>query len=445
MTDFTQLHCPMSYSVYKFQPEVGEFSACCDAWPYKFNEDAFIELGNEYFTKFPKLIERKQSLYDNIKHVDCETCWKKEERGILSMRQHHGPTYNKLLNNRTPPTDTAFPSRIELWMNSTCNLGCFMCWIGNSNTLRKIWYKDYDTNGSDGRGYENYLADSRYYKGEHKQQWTNAVIDFTKKSIRECQHIMTIAYLGGEPTLHDEMYDHADEFIEAGRESIAAGKTLTIEITTNGTSKDKLNERFYNMFKKYKTAGWQTKIMLSQDGAHDQVMVRHGADFNQIQKNFGNWIKPDSVVDNVRSFTVVTGLNLPYIDQMAQYINDTIRSNYVEGKRHRVEIAFNALQDPEWMQTAYLPKKYAIEKIKKAHEIFKQLASDYHNVYYEDGYFASITSDMPDSLTPEQAEFFFSKINYVNKQYQKTYPTWDFFTTFPHLKELANDCNIERQ
>lgn len=49
--DFRNLHCPMSYSVYKFQPEIGEFSACCDARSYKFDQTLFDELKTDYFKK----------------------------------------------------------------------------------------------------------------------------------------------------------------------------------------------------------------------------------------------------------------------------------------------------------------------------------------------------------------------------------------------------------
>ena len=445
---FEQLHCPMNYTVYKFQPEIGEFSACCDARPIQFNAEEFDRLGDDYFTKLPALIERKQALYDNIKHSDCQQCWKKEDRGITSMRLHHGPSYTSIFGNRSIPTDEAYPERIEFWMNSTCNLGCFMCWVGNSNTLRKIWYKDRDTNDSDGAGYDAWLSQSDYYKGEYVQRFTDSMIKFAIKSIKDATYGMNIAYLGGEPTLHNEMYTHADLFIEAGREGIAKGKQFTIEITTNGTSKDKLNERFYEMFEKYKAAGWNTKIMLSQDGAHDQVMVRHGADFDQIKRNFGTWMSKDSCVNHVRSFTVVSGLNLPYIHEMAEYIDGVIRNNLVEGKPFTgdikfVEIAFNALEDPKWMQTSYLPSKYAKENIQKANAIFEKLAKDFRNVVYEKDYFFSVTGQLADTLTTDQVEFFFNKIDYVNSIYQKTYPTWDFYTTFPHLDMMRTEYGLK--
>jgi len=444
---FERLHCPMSYTTYKFQPEVGEFTACCDTKGYTFDEDAFNLLGAEYFTKFPKLMERKQALYDNVKHSDCNTCWGKEERGITSMRQHQA-TASKLFGNRQIPIDTAIPERIELWMNSTCNLGCFMCHTGNSNTLRKIWYKDKDTHGNNGLGYESWTGGSDYYKGHYRQEFTERMLKFIETAIQESEISLSICYLGGEPTLQDEMYDNVERFIAASKKNKHPNKVkFLIEITTNGTSKDKLNERVYKMFSQYKAAGWRTRVMLSQDATDEQVNIRHGADFEQIKHNFGNWIRSDSVIDEVRSFTVISSFNLPYIDNMAEYIDKTIRANFSDLDKNvsTLQIGFNALQDPKWMQTTFLPKKYAVEKIERAIVIFDKLDADFKSIAFERDYFKNISSNLPDELTVDQVKFLFDNVNYVNSVYKKTYPEWDFYKTFPHLDAMRIEYGVNNE
>jgi len=436
------LHCPMSYAVYKFQPEIGEFSACCDARGYKFDMETFTQLGSDYFEKHPRLIERKKVLFKNHRHPDCVQCWKKEDAGLTSMRQDLGPRFNTLANNHHLGFDSAYPGRIELWMNSTCNLGCFMCHLGNSNTLRKIWHDDKDTHGNDGPDYATFLTDSEYGKNNMHQPFIDAMLAFTTKHINEAKiYHLTIAYLGGEPTLHNEMYGHADMFIEAGRQAIKDGKQLTIEFTTNGTSKDKLNERFYKMFAKYKSAGWRVSMMLSQDGAGEYAQVRHGADFEQIKRNFSNWIHPDSDVDQVNSFTVVSGLNLPYIDHMAHYLDDAIRSNYANSKH--LSIQFNTLLDPEWMQVKYVPKEFTVEPMKIANEIYSALDSENTNLRYNKSLLNNIANSVKETIALEDAQFFFNKLNYVNSVYKKTYPNWDFFETFPHLNIYAEQYGIK--
>jgi len=438
---FEQLHCPMSYAVYKFQPEIGDFSACCDATSYKFDAKLFDELGGDYFEKHPKLVERKQALYDNIKHSDCSQCWIKEEQGLNSMRMELGPHQPELFNNRTLDINSAYPSRFELWMNSTCNLGCFMCHIGNSNTLRKIWYTDFDSYGNDGKGYDVYINEKQYTRENYQPKYTEAMLNFIVKHIKNLEsYALNIAYLGGEPTLHHEMYEHADLFIEAGREAIKAGKELKIEITTNGTSKDKLNERFYRMYERYKQAGWSTRIMVSQDGANEYAQVRHGADFQQIAQNYGNWLKPDSVVDEVTSFTVVSAINLPYIDQMADYINDAVRNNYRGNKK--IAIRFNTLIDPKWMRVENLPRHYAESSISHARRVFTELQEDYPNLKYNYSLFENIAETLKETIQPDKVENFFERIDYTNSIYQKTYPEWDFYKQFPFLTEYRKEYGI---
>jgi pyruvate-formate lyase-activating enzyme len=432
----------MSYAVYKFQPEIGEFSACCDATAYKFDLELFQSLGSDYFEKHPKLIKRKAALYNNQRHGDCTQCWKKEDTGLTSMRQQQGPEYTMLAGNEDLSFQSAYPGRIEMWMNSTCNLGCFMCHLGNSNTLRKIWHSDRDSFGNDGKGFTQYVNNSEYMQNDQHQLFVDAILEFTTKHIREARiNDLTIAYLGGEPTLHSEMYDHADHFIEAGRQSIKDGKKLVIEFTTNGTSKDKLNERFYRMFAKYKAAGWQVCMKLSQDAAGSYAQVRHGADFEQIKRNFGNWMSADSDVDQVDSFSVISALNLPYIDVMAEYIEEVVHAKYSPNKH--LSIHFNTLIDPAWMQVKHVPKRFVTHPAATADKIFTGLSNKYNNLTYNQSLFKNIVSNTVDTVSAVDAKYFFDNLDYVNTVYQKTYPAWDFFSTFPHLNEYATEYGIK--
>lgn len=434
----SNLNCPMSYTVYKFQPEIGEFSACCDAKPYHFDSELFEELKEDYFEKHPKLIDRKVSLKNNIKHGDCVQCWKKEDQGLRSMRQDLGPLYTSFLKNTSLTEYDSYPERIELWMNSTCNLGCFMCHLGNSNTLRKIWHTDRDTFGNDGIGFDSYLSNSVYKKGSYEKQFNQYMMDFIIKTInRTDTYMLSIAYLGGEPTLHSEMYEHADIFIEAGREAINRGKRLQIEITTNGTSKAKLNERFYRMFEKYKSAGWSVRIMLSQDGAEQFSQVRHGADFETIRNNFNTWISRGSPVDMVTSFSVISAFSIPYLDVLANYISESVYKNKCETKI--VDIHFNTLISPRWMQVRYTPLKY-VKTSAETLKIFKNLGKRIRvNMVLLENIYSTLKND----ITLEDVKYHFENVKYVDSVYKKTYKDWSFFETFPHLVEYASDYGIE--
>jgi sulfatase maturation enzyme AslB (radical SAM superfamily) len=442
------LDCAQSYTVFKFQPEIGAFSACCDADLINYDHESFLELGAGYFDKHPDLVQRKLDLRNNIKNKQCSQCWKKEDQGIKSMRQTLAPT-DSMLNHQNPylGIDESYPNRIELWMNSTCNLGCFMCHIGNSNTLRKIWHEDYDTYGNDGKGFTQWLGESDFTKNNMHAAFIESLHTWSVKHISDQQNdFLAIAYLGGEPTLHSEMFDHADSFIEASKDAIAAGCKRKISITTNGTSKDKLNERFYTMFQKYKSAGWQTDIMLSQDGVDEASQVRHGANSVQIMKNYNKWISPDSVLDSVNHFTVLSNLNFPYAHNLFYQLRDSIDENYasIGTIEKRLSLSFNACIAPTWMQIKYLPKRFAAHSAEECIKVYEYLKTDY-NISMDTSVFDSVLNRIEDNPTQDEIEYYFQKLHYVQSVYRKTYPTWSFYKNFPHLVEFANDYGIERE
>ena len=141
----------------------------------------------------------------------------------------------------------------------------------------------------------------------------------------------------------------------------------------------------------------------------------------------------DSPIDEIRSFTVVSNMNLPYIDEMADYINETINQNFRDGNKE-LGLSFNTLIQPTWMQVKYLPKTIAIQQIQKAMDIFDSINTKFRYVYYQQSQFENIVNTLQE--TPPDMTSFFKTLDYVNRIYQKTDPTWDFYTQFPHLNQL---------
>lgn len=434
MTPTNSLHCSLPYTVYKFLPEVGEFSACCDAAAFTFDAGLFSKLGSNYFSHHPKLIQRKIDLNNGVRSVDCVNCWKKEDNGIRSMRNILGDSeisFNPEQIN---------PRRIELWMSSMCNLGCFMCNLGNSSTLRKIWKSDRSTSNHDGIGYDIWVNNLDYTKTSNIDNFKQKLLNFTVSAIQNTnENFLCIAYLGGEPTLHDEMYDHADIFIEAGKDIIKT-KTLMIELTTNATSKDKLSERFYNMFKKYKNAGWNTRIKLSFDAVGKEAQVRHGVDEDQVKRNFENWILPESCVDMLIVFNVVSGLNIVTIDKYVKYLHETAQKFDLSTKS--LSIHFNYLLDPKWMDVNNIPKKYYIHQLQSAIEMLRLLKANYKNIKIHDEVLIDIFNKPEITISQQENKNFFNTLDYVNTVYKKSYPDWDFYTHFEFLSTYKKDCGL---
>lgn len=454
----SNLDCGQAYSVYKFHPEMGEFSPCCDATNVKYDHETFLKLGKDYFEKHPEIIKTKTELRNNIKNVRCELCWKKEAQGIKSMRQALGPR-NCPENHQNPYLDVekSYPSRIELWMNSTCNLGCFMCHLGNSNTLRKIWHEDPDSHGNDGIGFDMWINNLDFTVNRMQEKFNQELEAWVCDKLSDpLNEEITVAYLGGEPTLHNEMFEHADKFIEAARDALAVvpqgdeqWTKRKISIVTNGTSKDALNVRFTNMFNKYAQAGWRVNVMVSQDGTDDAAQVRHGANSEQIMKNYSNWMSPDSVVSELTHFTVLSNLSFPYVHNLLYKIRDLIDYHYSDNPEmleqdKRLHINFNPCMDPTWMQIRYLPRKFAVHAASEATKVFEYLTSKY-SIELNGDIFKSVLARTEESPAQQDVNEYFEKLHYVQSVYRKSFPEWDFYTNFPHLVEFANDYGITRE
>lgn len=426
---FKNLNCSVANTVYKFQPQVLKFSACCHTAPYPFNLEYFENLGADYFEKFPNLINRKQSLLNNIKHHECNTCWKAEERKIISMRMMQG------LNSPFVDEFQTKPSRIELWSGSTCNVACFMCNVESSSTYRKI-YKDFPIetrrSGIDEQRYIDSFNDPSINK-----KFKKYISDFIIKRLRTMKpnDNLTIAYLGGEPTLHNEMFEDVDTFIEAGKEAVKFARFLKFQIVTNGTSQPALFNRIMQVYNKYKEAGWKTEVMLSQDAVDQYSQVRYGTNFDRVSSNFNYWVSSDSTVDSVISHTVLSNLNVPYIDLFAEYVKEVVISKNLSKP---LNLSFNILNHPKWMEISYLPYNMAVDPVNRAIKIFDELASKFSFFNYNKSLLNNLLNIIPSNLEREDFDFFSSELKKINAIMQLHDSEWDFYKTFPHLNKLEN-------
>ena len=97
------------------------------------------------------------------------------------------------------------------------------------------------------------------------------------------------------------------------------------------------------------------------------------------------------------------------------------------------------------MQTRFLPKKYVKQSVENCIEIYKYLQEHYNiNVKYE--IFNSIYESMNESISQEDAEWYFQRLHNVQRVHRKHYgPETDFYKFFPHLIEFAEEYGIKRQ
>jgi len=448
-----EFHCIQTYNVYKFQPEKLNFTACCETDSIQWDPEAFDLLGDDYFTHHPQLLKRREDLKNNIKHPDCRKCWKCEEFNLPSARLQTfnnvnvawGMDINKFWPKENASNDLNYVKRIEIWPESTCNLGCHMCHIGNSTILQKIWSENPDVRGFQG-GYGPTL--SQQYP-HYFEKYMNRLYDFVFQSIKsETTKSITIAYLGGEPTIQPAIYKDAKKLLEMGKHR-PPGKHLAFSVVTNGMAKLTLNNKLLNLYKNYLEQDWMTTIMVSQDAVGDQAQVRHLCNPEVVRRNFCSYLASPYIKD-VTSFTVLSNLNLPYIDKMAKYLSDSIlntkipyikRRNNNKGLiRKKGVINFNTLTDPDWMMLRHLPKRYAIDSVNRALDIFNDLIENHDNTVIELDINIDNLKQQASTLQEvppyDDIKHFIETSRYVESVYSKYYPNFNFDKYFPHVKDI---------
>lgn len=446
-----ELHCIQTYSVFKFQPEKLSFTACCDTNNFQWDQETFDLLGDNYFIHHPQLIKRRENLKNNIKHPDCKKCWKSEELNLPSARLRaftdHNVTWgidmSKFYPKEIVDNTASFVKRIEIWPESTCNLGCHMCNQGNSTILQKIWRNDPDTRGFKG----GIFVPLSKRNPEYFKKYMSAMYNFVSDSIKsENTESLTVAYLGGEPTIQPAIYNDAEKLIEMGKQR-PFEKILCFSVVTNGNAKPVLNNKLLSLYENYWSNRWMGTLMLSQDAVGDQAQVRHLSDPEIVRNNFCSYLASPYIKD-VTSFTVLSNLNLPYIDKMAKYLSDSILNTsfpYMKSSkgritRKKVHINFNTLTDPDWMMLRHLPKRYAIDSVNRALDIFNDMEEKHDKTMLDLNISISNLKQQTNTLLEEPSSdsinYFIQTINYVESIYDKNYPGFNFNDHFPHVKDI---------
>jgi len=457
------LHCLQTYNVFKFQPEKLNFTACCDTESIPWNQEIYDQLGDDYFMYHPALLKRQEDLKNNIKPLDCIKCWTCEEHGLPSARLRTFDDYNatwgtdvtKFWPKEKLNNETNFVKRIEIWPESTCNLGCHMCHIGNSTILQKIWSEDHDVRGNKG-GVKKPLSNGHPYIERYLKSMKNFISQCIKANV---SNTLTIAYLGGEPTIQQSMYTDAKELIEMGKYK-AEDKILVFSVVTNGNAKPSLNNKLLNLYRDYRKNNWTTSIMVSQDAVGDQAQIRHLSNPEIVKNNFCSYIASPYIKD-ITSFTVLSNMSLPYIDKMAKYISDSILNTKIppittlgstwagfpfptdnSSLRKKININFNTLTNPDWMMLRYLPKKYAIDAVKRAIEIFEELEEKHDKNRIDLMIKIENLKQQSDTLKEDvpinEIKTFLRTTRYIESVYSKYYPNYNFDNYFPHLKQIRS-------
>ena len=69
----------------------------------------------------------QKNMLNNVRDKGCSICWKKEDRGYSSLRQHSNQIYSHHVADAKHDKEIEQPFYLDLRLGNLCNLQCRMC------------------------------------------------------------------------------------------------------------------------------------------------------------------------------------------------------------------------------------------------------------------------------------------------------------------------------
>jgi len=242
-----------------------------DGNPFNVNTHSIDEIWNSNHMR-----DRRLRILNEEKLPECKTCWNEEDifydewhkdrkEELPSKRRKENQKWCQVEKTKLkePWEDIVLKPRIRYFdvrLSNLCNLKCRMCWPHFSTQISKEQRYFYET------GQETWYGNYDVPEWDTKKLWEG--ID------NNLIHLEEISFVGGEPTLHDEIYELLDKLVETG-----LSENIRLKFTTNLTN---IQERFIEYPDKFKN----TIINGSIDGVGPtNDYIRYPSNWNVIETN----------------------------------------------------------------------------------------------------------------------------------------------------------------
>jgi len=285
--------------------------------------------------------EIREKILQDERLPECAICWAEEEnfdkewtevgpkQFLPSKRMKENVKWKEELN-------TSFDEIVQdpkiayfdIRLNNLCNLKCRMCWPQFSSQIVKE-QKHFQDNDQD-----TWYNDLNFNKIED-------ISLFWKSLENHIFDVNEITFVGGEPTLHDEMYDLLDTFVEKGY-----SKNITLKMTTNLTNLQNRLLKVLPLFKK-------VIFNVSLDGT-DKVneYIRFPSDWKSIMNNLDKLLEHDPEKVTINISYVVQIYNIFNVFDMAKWYIEQFRRNW--RIRYNFNLSFDFLYDPSRLSVKIL-------------------------------------------------------------------------------------------
>jgi len=272
--------CTVPWVGFSNDPD-GRIRACCISKDHVTKED-----GTPYYTQNDNIKDifhskymndLRQDFLDGKQPANCSVCWKDEENGYTSKRQHYNQIIKEYLGEFASPEVitsqvSEYPFDFQVILTNACNLKCRSC--GSSHSTE--WYKELKTMpDEDVHGIRNYLYPLPHGQaGDRNGEFISSMEDWLP-------FVKRIEIVGGEP-FYTKNWENAWNYMIDQKKS----KDIILNMSTNATiCNEPLVRRIAENFKK-------VGIGLSVDGMGKTFeYLRKNANWDDVEKNILNFNK----------------------------------------------------------------------------------------------------------------------------------------------------------
>ena len=269
----------------------------------------------EQYWNSEQLKNIQKNMLDNVRDTGCDICWKKEDRGYSSLRQHSNQIYKDHVEDVKQNKKTDHPFYIDLRLGNLCNLKCRMC---VSEWSSQIAGEILDNPNED-------WIDTPTQKVIELDDDTWELLD------QWLPHVRRVFMTGGEPTIIKRNLDYINKIISSGR-----SKEVELIFTTNATN---VNQKFIEIGKEFKSVSYNVSIDAVGTLAK---YIRYPSDWPTIENNLKN------IKWGVSLNTTIQWLNMTRLNEIFDFIENC---GIAFGG-----VWFQLVTDPAYLDPIYAPK-----------------------------------------------------------------------------------------
>ena len=264
----------------------------------------------------------QQNMLNNVRDKGCEICWKKEDRGFSSLRQHSNEIYKEHISNIKNKSEVKNPFYLDLRLGNLCNLKCRMCTSEWSSQIA-----------------EEMLSNPNEDWNDTPTQKIIEINEDTWKLLEDwIPNVKRVFMTGGEPTIIKRNLDYINKIIETGY-----AKNIELIFTTNATN---INKKFLELKNHFKNIHFSVSIDAVNDVAN---YIRFPSNWKTIKQNL-KLIGQNNV--GVAINTTIQWLNMTRLNEMFKFIEEYVASK----PKQFAGVWFQLVTDPNYLDPIYAPR-----------------------------------------------------------------------------------------